>query len=464
MREFEHNIVEALKAGLSPFKITPFNSPYLLQCYGLRLGKDGLEKYEEKTNPLPGTVDLYYEWPFPQYITGEKYNILVVRDLILGEDTVYTVSDDHTIVTAAFQIDNATYGQGTLLEVADFGEYAVMVNGAIIIYRDVAAGTWSGSVASGTFPLLTTICNLNGQAVGGGVKSTWYNCDETYYVWSAIGYMDFTLRNDNEAGYRRCPYGGTVYHVRELDGKAVGYSSKGVILIYPVSDPAITFGFKRIDDSGLINQGAMCSDYNGEKHIYVDKNLMVKELTPGGMKELGYQVYMDEIDDEDIIVTYDKLNKDFYIGNSIKTYLLTPFGLTEVPQHPSAVWSQDENVYMLPATVDTDYKVLISPQPFDFGYAGQKTTFGVETDLLLADSPEASISYYTNILTYGTTGYFPLNDQNVVSIIASGNAFTVNLRYTPTYDNTRIGYIKVRWKMTDLRGIRGVYAAPPRGQ
>ncbi|MHA1808027.1 MAG: hypothetical protein ACTSX2_10710, partial [Candidatus Thorarchaeota archaeon] len=90
MREFELIIDEALKNGLSPFRTTPFNTQVLDECLGFRCGQIGLEGYEEKTNPLPATPDIYYSWPFPQFFTGERYNFLVVRDEVdMFADLVY---------------------------------------------------------------------------------------------------------------------------------------------------------------------------------------------------------------------------------------------------------------------------------------------------------------------------------------------------------------------------------------
>jgi len=461
MREFELTIDEALRNGLSPFKATPFNSPYLNEFLGWRLGKAGPEKYETKDNPIVlGT--LVYSWPFPQYVTGERYNFLIIRDNITDHaDKVYEVSDNHATINHVFDIDVLTFGSyGTLMEVADFGEYAIMMNGVAMIYWNVL-GAWNASVETATVPLMRTICNFKGQVVGGGVTTTWHDCDETFYCWSKIGEVDFTPNNENTAGYRRDPYGGNVKHVRRLRDRVVGYSDKGIVFLVPTVDPVPTFGFVELSDVGIKNQGAMDGDLN--QQVYVGEDNILRRVTEKGIEELGYERWMEELDGEDIIVSYDKKYKDFYIGNSTKTFLLSPNGLSEVPQHPSAVWRNDNETFMLPGTVDSYYQTITS-WPYDVGYAGQKTVVGVETDLFLGYLPEAAISYYTNIHTYGTTNYKPLNNQNICAITAVGNAFAVHLRCNPLYDNSTIGYIKVRYKMNDLRGIRGVYAPPPRGQ
>ena len=265
MREYELTIDEALKKGLCPEVSLPKNKDWLMECLGFRIGKESLEGYKICNNdPLAGLVDIDYSWPFPQFIQGERYNFLISRDALVDhEDSVYLIGDDYT-VTHIFDIDELTFGVGTLMEVADFGEYAFMTNGVIMIYWDVTLAVWHEIIASATIPMMRTICNFKGQAVGGNIVSAWHDCDETYYVWSKIGNMDFTPDRQNEAGYRRCPFGGEVYHVRRLKDSVIGYSSKGVIQLDPVIAPVATFETKELHDVGLINRGAI--DGNLREH------------------------------------------------------------------------------------------------------------------------------------------------------------------------------------------------------
>lgn len=462
MREYEWNIDKALTRGLSPEPM-PVNAEFLYQCLGFRCGKARLEPHVLLTNPIPVTVDMYYDWPFPQFLAGDAFNILVIRDTVNQQDSVYSVSADHLTVTHIFDVDELTFGKGGLMEYADFGEYAIMVNGVVMIAWSPTLVAWVPLLAIATIPLMNTICNFKGQAVGGGITSAWHDCDETFYAWSKIGSMDFTPDENNEAGYRRCPYGGTVYHTRRLGDFVVGYSSKGITLMAAVSEPANTLGFSDISSVGLINQGAV--NGNLDRHVYVGEDFIVREVTKDGVKELGYQYYMEQLTGADIIVSYDQARNDYYIGNSIKTFLLSTNGMTEVLQHPSAVWRSLKISYMMPDTVDSRFP-LITSEPIDMAYAGQKTIATVETDAMVVDGPEAGVDYTNDNSVWGLATYKPINNQGIVAIAASGNSFRVSVRFAEIYNNTRISYIKTRFKMTDLRGMRGVYAPPTsfRGQ
>jgi len=469
MREYELVIDEAFKNGLTPELMTPFNTQLLYECLGFRCGKLGLEAFEDGDNPLPVLLELLYEWPYPQFITGDGYNFLIVRDSTHLRDNVYRVSDNMTTATLLAQITNS----GTLMEVADFGEYVLMVNGYRMLYLDIETSTWTASAATTTIPMMRTICNFKGQAIGGGITSAWHDCDETFYVWSKIGHMDFTPDASNEAGYRRCPYGGNVYHVKRIGGIVIGYSSKGITQMTPVDSPMPTYEFSEVADIGLINRGAVGG--NLSEHVFVDSDynvwkVMLEYGAIGGAravpKKLGYRHYMQMLKpaDGDIIVLYDHFDNNFYIGNSEKTFLLSPYGMTEIPQHPSAVWRiTSGSLYMLPDAIDS-YSPLITTEIFDMGYKGQKTTQNIETDAMYVAGAEAGVDYANDLTTINEEVYRPINNMGSAAITVAGNLFRFRLRFTSIEDNFRIGYMKVRYKMTDLRNIRGVYAPPLRGQ
>ena len=120
---------------------------------------------------------------------------------------------------------------------------------------------------------------------------------------------------------------------------------------------------------------------------------------------------------------------------------------------------------MLPDTVD-DTLPLITTEPIDMGYAGQKTISSIETDASIVDEPEAGVDYTYDNNVWASSVFKPINNQGVSALAVSGNAFRFSLRFAEIYETTRISYIKARFKMTDLRGLRGVYAPPTnfRGQ
>ena len=461
MREYYIIIDDALKVGLKPEAKVIKNSPVLSECFGYKVGRLGLEGIVGLTNPIPATIDIKYSWPFPQFLVGEKYRILIIRDSFGMEDHVYFLNETYTTATHIFSVDALTFGQGTLMELADFGEYAFMTNGVIMLYWDPTLVAWDKKTSISTIPMMRTVCNFKGQMIGGCVLSAWYDCDEKSIVWSNIGSADFTLSRRNEAGYRRDPFGGEIYHVRRLGDNVIVYSSKGITKMFPVSGPAATFGFKELHNRGLLNRGAMDGDLN--EHSFVDSDYVIHKINDSGLNRIGYQSYMDNLINGDVIVNYDSNEGDFYFSDGVKSYLLSSKGLTEHPGYMSAVW-YDRLLYGLPVT-DTDITTMpyIKSDVIDMGYRGQKTIFTVEVDI---DGVEVAIEYRNRTKDlFKQTPFSPINDLGIASIIVSGVEFRVIVR-SLEFNLLTEGpdRIVVRWKMTDLRGLRGVYAAPPRGQ
>jgi hypothetical protein len=462
MREFEFVIDNALKNGLSPDDTLPPNSEYLSECLGFRCGRSGLEPHIMMENPLPSAFDMIYSWPYPQVMIGEKNKFLIVRDLVtdLG-DNVYLISDDDQTLTWLFLVDQLTFGTGTLMEVADFAKYAVMMNGVAIVHYDYTSDTWIQVDPSAAVPLLRTICNFKGQAIGGAVTNGWNSLNEKHYVWSKIASFDFTVDESNEAGYRVCPYGGDVYHVKKLTKYPIGYSSNGVVGLIPMVDPIATYGFKEMCEVGLVNRGAVSG--NNSRHIYVGNDYILREVTTEGVKELGYQHLLEQLEGQDVIVNYDVVKGDFYIGNATKTFLYSSYGMTEVRQHPSALWRTGKVRNSIPDTVDSSDPSLTT-EIFDMGYKGQKTSFVVESNVTENEDIDVEVSVTNNSKIWETIGPKPMNDKMISSIIATGDAFKVKLIFNDELSlNTKIGFIKMRYKMTDLRGIRGIYAPGLRG-
>jgi archaellum component FlaG (FlaF/FlaG flagellin family) len=120
---------------------------------------------------------------------------------------------------------------------------------------------------------------------------------------------------------------------------------------------------------------------------------------------------------------------------------------------------------MIPETVDSDLPVIVT-EPFDMLYAGQKTLSSIETDAAVVSDPEAGADCTFDNNSWTLANYKDINNQGIATVSVAGNSFRACIRFGAIYNNTRISYLKVRFKMTDLRGIRGVYAPPTsfRGQ
>lgn len=482
MREFYTTIDEALLKGLRPETRIPRNLQFLHECLGFRIGKMAIEGIPFLYNPIPAALDIAYNWPFPQFLTGESWKILIVRNNILMADRVYSLSSSY-VVTHIFDVDQLTFGKGTLMELADFGEYAIMANGVVMIHWDPTGPGWHAFRDHATLPVMGTVCNFKGQLIGGNITGIWngatfdpwHDCDEKSIVWSAIGDVDFTPDRKNEAGYRRDPVGGEVYHVRRLGDDVIVYSSAGVTRMFPITSPAATFGFEELHDIGLKNKGAM--NGNLKQHVFVDIEDNIWRVTAKGIEKLGYREYVEALNaaygagiDQSIIVTFDSDLQDFYISDGTSSLLLSANGLANYPSPVSAVWYDDEDAHGLcglPETPDPPtHEPLLASHTIDMGYRAQKTIFSVELGTAGIIGAEVAVDWRMSTLdAFARTDFVPVNDEGVAPIIISGVDFRIVVKSEYfVRDVSELDYITARWKMTDLRGLRGVYAAPPRGQ
>lgn len=466
MREFYTKIDKALLSGLIAEPKAPRNSPFLHECSGIKIGKDAIEGIDFLYNPLSSALDIPYSWPFPQFLKQEKYKFLIVRDSITQlEDIVYSL-DSHYNATQVFTIDELTYGKGSLMELADFGSYAFMTNGVIMIYWDVSINDWRGVTSHVDIPLMRTVCNFKGQMIGGCVLSNWHDCDEKSIVWSNIGDASFTPDLRNESGFRRDLYGGEIYHVRRLGDGIVIYSSGGVTSMTPVTSPSATFGFKEVHNIGIKNRGAMGGNLN--RHVFIDHENCVWKNSAAGIERLGYTKYIKALNANDVIVNYNIYTDDFYISDGVKSLILSSQGMANYPYPVNAVWYDDEDshgICGLPETPDVTEMLIVS-HIIDMGYRGQKTIFSIELGASILSGIEIAVDWRMSLIDeFQRTEFVPINNEGVAAIMAAGIEFRVCVKADHFIkDESSLDYIIARWKMTDLRGLRGVYASPPRGQ
>lgn len=482
MREFEFIIDEALKKGLRNSKKVSRNKQILTECSGFRIGSEGIEAAEIINYPFPSALEVSYSWPFPQFLQGEKHKILIVRDDFNMEDVVYSIGNIYNTVTKVFAIDELSFGKGNLMELADFGKYAFMTNGVIMLYWDPIIDDWQESTSLNNIPMMKTVCNFKGQLIGGNIVSDWYDCDETFIVWGRIGEANLIPERKNEAGFRRDPFGGKVHHVRRLGDDVIIYSSKGITRMFPVQSPAATFGFEELLSIGIRNQGAVSGSI--AEHLFVDKGGSIWRIDKGAkLTYLGYEEYTREFatdDDEyyideygdraeassNVIVNYDNLNFDFYICNNAKGFLKSPYGMARVHKSMSSIWYDRRLLGTRQPNLLINLEHSIVSEVFNMGYGGNKTIFSVESGLHGVGDAEVAIDWRASIESpFQRTDWIPLNDLGIATIIISGMEFRLCFRAKSlTNFSSSLDYFKVRWKMTDLRGLRGVYAAPPRGQ
>lgn len=441
MREFELEY-KGLGAGLRRRSRTVRSEYGLTECYNLVPQELGLEPYDPISMPFTSKA---VNWPFPQVLTLSKYHLL------LEPSGAYTIDDDFNLTAVL----NGSENSKGLWHVADFGTYVLLTDGATFIYFDTTYELWKRQVnPSSTLPLVNTVCAFNGQCVAGGINSDWYDCDGNSVIWSKIGSLDFLLDQMNLSGYHHMPIKGEVLCVKPLGKGVVVYGSTYIMLMFPAEQ---SFGFHKLGSYGLCGRDAVAGDLR--HHVFVDLSGRLRMIdSEFNVKDLGYQEFFYPLLGEDIIASFNPVTGEFNFCTEDMNYILTDKGaLASHLQCITSIGITDQGVICMAENL-SDTSGYFTTDSIDFHQRGQKTiqaaTFALESD----QSCQAAIDWRNNHKnSYQRSPLKPVNQEGVAHLPVAGSDLRVHF-YTPDYTNTFVDTMTVKYKVTDKRYLRGIYA------
>jgi len=446
MRESEYIIDnEALKAGLIAHRASTENSPGLEELMNLRCASGGLVPVRK----LPIFSDLGDYWPAPKILSGPSHDILVDID---DADTArfYTIQEDLSL-TLIQSVGSVTPLMHHLPDMADFEEFIVVVGDFGVLHGTPDTGYTYSSDALANIPLARTCCNFRGQLVLGSITSDWYGCGESSVAWSRIGEVDCTPTPNNEAGFMPIKDAGTVLKVRPSASGVLVFGDTGVFLLPPVSSPAPTFGKNKISSMGVLTREAVDGDELEYVFVGVDKNIY--KIDSEGLHSLGYYRYIKDLESSDIKVRFDKLEREYYISDGVRCFLLTSNGLSEIGQIVGELLSSGGLTYGVLDESDAVDEWWIRTGPVDFYQRGMKTLMMVDSDV---DDAYVSVLVKNKGGDYISSPVIKMNPWNATTHMITGQVFKVMLEGDLTPD-VLPSYVKIRWKMVDFRSIRGRY-------
>jgi len=431
LREYEATFKEGLAKGLRSDESNPINSEALIECFNAKPAERGLVPFEPLTCPISG---LTIDWPFPQLFIGPYARLLATRTKLYSLDAEWAETEE------------LTFTSGSILDMADFGTYVLLANDKTLIEVD-ADGSYSAFTSSSSMPGVATICDFKGQAIGGDVLTTWHGCGHNFVVWSDIGSINFVPTRRNEAGFRPMPWQGYVKRVMRLGDVVMVYGDNGMASLVPVTKPAPTFKFDEVMDLGIPHKGAVGGDKN--VHAFVDQKGWLWRALPGKLERLGYQEYMKTMTLANIMISYDPSEKEFFISDGVKGFLLTRHGLCEIHQLVTSCASLDGNsIGVYDDTEDTEFRG--ETDTVDLGLRALKTISVLE---LQADYAAAS---WNREGTFKDLPWVRINDAGFATVQATAVEFRLRAK-SNSYANANLDYIKARFKLVDKRAIRGVY-------
>jgi len=425
--------------GLRPHSRLPRNAPnYAEECYNMRVGKFGLEPYEGIIQPFTGLPTATH--PLPQ--------LLDTKDgMFIGTGTtIYNVNSDNSLTVLLSGLSGAAKWH-----LADFGLYQLYANGTYLVQRDDAR---LFSIKAMPFTV-GSVCNFRGQLIMGNLGGDFHN----FVAWSNIGRLgDITKilqdeSNKNTSGFMPM-LGGSVLCVKELEECVIVYCTDCVVALIPVTSPTVTYGRKIISHTGIYSRDAVDGDIHA--HVYVDKNKRINRISSGKLANemLWYDEYISTLGTS-LSVSYDDADDTFYISDGLKGYMLSAYGLTSIMDYATSI-TRVNGVLTGIRTRSTDVSAYMTTTMIDFGIRGIKTIMGIQISGE-GTALTAGVGYrYTSSGAFTSAVMKPASIEGMVTPIVAGTDLKIKIAST-SYITFKLDEIEVRWKLTDKRGIRGIY-------
>ncbi len=452
MREFQITFDAAKLQGLRKHHTNPRNSGGLLSCYNALPTEKGLLALEPATKLFS---DQYLfdiippiSWPFPQMLLGKRRSILAFQTMI------FTINTIDWSLTKVLDYGTQNWDEDNDWHIADSYDMLIGANGSKVFWYNNTTSVWEDKLADSTMPIFGTVCDFNGQIIAGNITSTWHGCDEQFVIWGEIGSFDMTPTSTNVAGFRPMPFKGEVKHVKSLKSAVIVYGEGGIAALIPKDT---TFGLIKLADYGVSIRTAVGGDEN--QHVFIDENGWLRRITNElKIERLGYQEFFESMLTGYPTINYDELEKRFYISEGTNNYVLTPQGLGQSFQSiTSGIYSQGAFVGNI-ISEDRSEIFELEIDTFDMGVRAQKTIQTVEVGGDSSSTFSVAVKYrFKTSDSFATTSYVTCNNEGIAALPCAGIEFRLLIRVTD-YSDVNLDYVIVRYKMTDKRSIRGVYA------
>jgi len=343
----------------------------------------------------------------------------------------------------------------------------------------------NASFGSRELTLTALVSGVSGNEIGISGNSSAYTFDGAYLGTLRAGasttYFDASnplfleALERNEMGFAPMPFQGNILAVKELSGlsgsEAKGvmvYGDQGIAFLPAYSfDDLNTFGIESISNVGICSPGSIGG--STQEHVYLDNSgtlfrINARTLTP---ERLGYDEYFEAFAHPpyresflrgiELVVSYDSEERDYYITNNEKSYILTPHGLGETGQLITSLINVDG---ALVGTYDNSGERAFGFESgeFDMQYPGVKSIESLEFYGDWTEEAFACVFFrYKKQEEYRQTRWIRLNEWGTATFFITGISFKVGFKFLPD-SPINIQEIVVKWKMRDLRSLRGVQA------
>jgi hypothetical protein len=192
------------------------------------------------------------------------------------------------------------------------------------------------------------------------------------------------------------------------------------------------------------------------------------------MKKLGYNEFFED-SVKTVSVVYNSMEGEFYISDGVRSFLYNDLGLTEIGKCITS-FVDYRNTRVTNELTDlvtiydnpvgfvrplSEQELQYSTDILDFGINGIKTIESVDIggSFGLKTVAEVMVQWRNDKRgSFRDTPWKRCSPEGFVSPLVSGVEVKINLRLS-TYTDVELNNITVKWKISDKRFIRGMYAS-----
>lgn len=248
------------------------------------------------------------------------------------------------------------------------------------------------------------------SSIGGDDVLGLYSKD--YMVYGAVGtpsdtgfgpdnpyYFELLMRN--EAGFRPMPFTGTVQHIIPMGAFAIVYGTNGIAALQNTLNqvPEISLPTFGLHEMGLNTLGIASYSAAGgtdTTQLFIDEGgeLWMVQGQPPQAQKLGYQEIFSNMLGNDIVISFDPNEQEFYISDGTDTYLYGRGGLSKSPIHPTTVSFAQGGLVGITYNDSEPTAVTIRTNTFDFGTREVKEIIDINVTNWEDDDDEWTCTVY----------------------------------------------------------------------
>ena len=242
---------------------------------------------------------------------------------------------------------------------------------------------------------------------------------------SKVGEMDFTLDITGDANSLMMAWGGSCWQLRKLGNNVIAYGQDGISRLTPHEQYWGETVFP--DQIGIYGPDAVCG--NEQRHLYIDAQGYLWEMTDEGPKNHDYQEFLSVMS-TNLVMSYDERLDVAYICDGTYGYVFSEWGLGQGPPNITGCGLIGGSSFYVaaPSLIVVDPMSCVS-DIIDFGDRTSKTLVTLQFGTTTTGTLQAALDYrHDRIMSFVTTPWVNVTRDGMANITVTAQEFKVRWR------------------------------------